>query len=69
MSSHNIFHISMAAILDFCTFAYVDVINLDFFEFLIPKNVCLDTRRNILGAFKKKVLRRHRFFMLALRVF
>ena len=57
----------MAAILDFCTFACVEVFNLDFFEFLIHQNSCVDTRMNVLGAFKRKVMNKHIFFMLAWR--
>ena len=52
-----IFHISITAILDFCTFACVKVIDFDFFEFLIPENLCVVT----------KVMSRHRFFMLVWR--
>ena len=47
------FQISMAAILHFCTFVCVEV--FDFIEFFILGNLCVDTRMNLLGAFKIKL--------------
>ena len=61
------FFVSVVAILDYCPFYCFGVFYFIFFEFLIPKNLCVDTRKNILSAFKKKVMSRHRFFMLVWR--
>ena len=51
-----IFHVSVAAILDFCTFYCFELKKKNLFKFLIPKNLCVDTRMNILGAFFLKSL-------------
>ena len=47
------FHVSVAAILDFCTLYCFEVFYFYIFAFLIPKNLCVDTRMYHLGAFVK----------------
>ena len=47
------FYVSAAAILDFCTMYCFDVFL--FFEFLIPKNLSVDTKMKLLGAFLSKL--------------
>ena len=40
--------------MDFCTFACVEVFDFDFFEFPIPKKICVGIRLNFLRELKKK---------------
>ena len=44
----SISHISMAAILDFCTLYCFEIFYFDFLEFRIPINLGVDTKMNLL---------------------